>query len=135
MSDRIPLIYNLFPRYYRTIEEWCGAVPHIAAMAFTAVFVNPFHETGFSGSLYSVKDYFRLNPLFLEPGADGADFAPLSQFIARCNAAGLQPAMDLVINHTAIDSPLVPSTARGTNATCRAGLRHLLPLIPATRPR
>ncbi len=107
MSDRIPLIYNLFPRYYRTIEEWCGAIPHIAAMAFTVVFVNPFHETGISGSLYSVKDYFRLNPLFLKPGADRADFSPLSQFIARCNAAGLQPAMDLVINHTAIDSPLV----------------------------
>jgi starch synthase (maltosyl-transferring) len=103
----IPLIYNLFPRFYRAIDEWCDVVPHIKGMEFTAVFVNPFHETGLSGSLYSIRDYFRLNPLFLEPGADRTDFAPLSKFVAACTAAGLQPVMDLVINHTAIDSPLI----------------------------
>jgi len=102
-----PLIYNLFPRHYRTMAEWCGVMPHIGEMSFTAVFVNPFHETGNSGSLYAVKDYFRLNPLFLGPGADPTDFAPLSAFVAACARAGMQPVMDLVINHTAIDSPLV----------------------------
>jgi starch synthase (maltosyl-transferring) len=107
VPGRIPLIYNLFPRYYRTIHEWCGAVSHITEMAFTAVFVNSFNETGCSGSLYAVKNYFRLNPLFMESGADGADFASLSQFIAACTTSGLQPVMDLIINHTAIDSPLV----------------------------
>ncbi len=104
---RIPLIYNLFPRHFRTMNDWCSVIPHIRDMAFTAVFVNPFHETGNSGSLYSVKDYFRLNPLFLDEGSDPADFTGLSKFVESCNDAGMQPVMDLVINHTAIDSPLV----------------------------
>lgn len=109
MSNRTsaPLIYNLFPRYFTFIDEWNPALSHVKEMGFTAVFVNPFHETGFSGSLYAVKDYFRLNPLFLRKGQRPADFKPLEKFIAACNAAGLELIMDLVINHTAKDSPLV----------------------------
>jgi starch synthase (maltosyl-transferring) len=109
VSNRVsgPLIYNLFPRHFAAIDDWGRALPHVKEMGFTAVFVNPFHETGFSGSLYAVRDYFRLNPLFLRAGQDGADFKPLDKFIAGCGAAGLQLIMDLVINHTAKDSPLV----------------------------
>ena len=109
MSDRVsaPLIYNLFPRYFAAIDEWNQVLHHVKEMDFTAVFVNPFNETGFSGSLYAVKDYFRLNPLFLRPGQDPSDFTPLEKIIAGCGAAGLQLIMDLVINHTAKDSPLV----------------------------
>ncbi len=33
-------------------------------MGFNAVYINPFHYPGFSGSLYAVKDYYRLNPRF-----------------------------------------------------------------------
>jgi starch synthase (maltosyl-transferring) len=100
-------MYNLFPRNLTALDEWSGLIPHVKEMGFTAIFVNPFHETGFSGSLYAVKDYFRLNPLFLRPGQDPADFKPLEKFAAGCSAAGLEGIMDLVINHTAVDSPLV----------------------------
>jgi starch synthase (maltosyl-transferring) len=103
----VPIIYNLFPRHLPSIDDWSGIIPHIKEMAFNAVFVNPFHETGFSGSLYAIKDYFRLNPLFLRKGQDGVDFKPLKKFIRECNAAGLELLMDLVINHTAADSPLI----------------------------
>jgi starch synthase (maltosyl-transferring) len=100
-------MYNLFPRYFTAIDEWSSAIPAIAAMGFNALFVNPFHETGFSGSLYSIKDYFRLNPLFLRKGQDPSDFKPLKRFVADCKASGLDLIMDLVINHTAADSPLI----------------------------
>jgi starch synthase (maltosyl-transferring) len=101
-----PLIYNLFPRHMAAIDDWNRVVPHIKKMGFTAVFVNPFHEAGSSGSLYAVRDYYRLNPLLLRAGQDGADFAPLEKFVAGCRTAGLELIMDLVINHTAKDSPL-----------------------------
>jgi starch synthase (maltosyl-transferring) len=52
----VPLMYNLVPRYFAAIDEWSGAIPHVRAMGFNAMFINPFHETGFSGSLYSIKD-------------------------------------------------------------------------------
>jgi starch synthase (maltosyl-transferring) len=104
---QVPIIYNLFPRHLGPIDSWSAVIPHVREMAFNAVFVNPFHETGFSGSLYAIKDYFRLNPLFLRKGQDPSDFAPLKKFIRDCSAAGLDPLMDLVINHTAADSPLI----------------------------
>jgi starch synthase (maltosyl-transferring) len=109
VSNRVSgtLIYNLFPRHFAAIDDWSKILPHVNEMGFTAVFVNPFHETGFSGSLYAVRDYFRLNPLFLRNGQDPADFKPLEKFVAGCSAAGLELIMDLVINHSAKDSPLV----------------------------
>ena len=109
--DAPAIIYNLFPRHLNTIASWSKVIPHVKEMAFTGVFVNPFHETGFSGSLYAVKDYFRLNPLFLGKNRDPADLNPIAKFAADCAGAGLLPIMDLVINHTAIDSPLVQQHA------------------------
>jgi len=50
-------IYNLFPTLAGPIAGWTAQLPRIAAMAFNAVYINPFHYPGFSGSLYAVKDY------------------------------------------------------------------------------
>jgi starch synthase (maltosyl-transferring) len=101
-----PIIYNLFPRHFPTIDDWAGQLPHIADMGFNAVFVNPFFATGFSGSLYAVKDYYRLNPLFLAPSADPSDFSPVERFKESCTEHGIELIVDLVINHTAFDSLL-----------------------------
>lgn len=100
-------MYNLFPRHFRRIEEWTGVLDHAAKMGFNLLFINPFHQTGFSGSLYSIKDYYKLNPLFLAPGSDPADWSPLQEFVEQCETRGMRVVMDLVINHTAIDSVLV----------------------------
>jgi len=98
-------IYNLFPTLAGSIDRWTAELPHIAEMGFTWVYVNPFHATGSSGSLYAVKDYRQLNPLF-RGAASGDDDALLRGFIANARAAGLGVMMDLVINHTARDSVL-----------------------------
>jgi starch synthase (maltosyl-transferring) len=76
-------------------------------MGFNWIFVNPFHETGLSGSLYAIKNYYQLNPLFLKPGQDTSDWRPLKKFVAACKDSSLDLMMDLVINHTAFDSFLV----------------------------
>src|SRR5436190_1943214 len=57
-------IYNLFPNLAGPISGWTAELPRIAGMAFNAVYINPFHYPGFSGSLYAVKDYYCLNPRF-----------------------------------------------------------------------
>ncbi len=102
----VPIIYNLFPRHFKYMDEWINALPHIKAMNFNAVFVNPFHETGFSGSLYAVKDYYKLNPLFLRKDQSPADFGILQKFVDKCKSEKIDVIMDLVINHTAVDSVL-----------------------------
>src|SRR5271167_3885998 len=77
-------------------------------MGFNAVYINPFHYPGFSGSLYAVKDYYRLNPRF-RGGEAADDDALLAGFTAAAHAHGLRVIMDLVVNHTSRDSELVAS--------------------------
>jgi starch synthase (maltosyl-transferring) len=99
------LIYNLFPPLAGPIPRWEEHLDRIAAMGFTWIFLNPIHTPGLSGSLYAVKDYFGLNPLFHpEDGRDPE--AALAHFIREADRRGLKVMLDLVINHTAIDSPL-----------------------------
>jgi starch synthase (maltosyl-transferring) len=99
-------IYNLFPPLAGTVREWTAQLPRIAAMRFNAVYLNPFHYPGFSGSLYAVKDYYRLNPRF-RGDEEGDDEVLLAGFTAAAHALGLKVIMDLVVNHTARDSELV----------------------------
>jgi starch synthase (maltosyl-transferring) len=99
-------IYNLFPTRAGTIADWTAELPRIAAMAFNAVYLNPFHQPGFSGSLYAVKDYYRLNPRFRGAAKDSDDDL-LRGFTAAAKRQGLRVIMDLVVNHTAKDSDLV----------------------------
>jgi starch synthase (maltosyl-transferring) len=99
-------IYNLFPTLAGPITRWVEHVPRIADMAFNAIYVNPFHYPGFSGSIYAVKDYYRLNPQ-LRGTAGASDDDLLRGFTAAAAGAGLRVIMDLVVNHTARDSELL----------------------------
>ncbi len=100
------LIYNLFPLLAGTIPRWEEHLERIAAMGFTWIYLNPIHTPGLSGSLYAVKDYFGINPLFYpEDGRDPE--AALAHFLKEAARRGLKVMLDLVINHTAIDSNLV----------------------------
>jgi len=98
-------IYNLFPLLAGSVKDWEGHLDRISAMGFNWVFVNPFHTTGGSGSLYAVKDYYDLNPLFRGRSRRKADTL-IAGFTAAAEKRGLSVMMDLVINHTGIDSNL-----------------------------
>jgi starch synthase (maltosyl-transferring) len=100
------LIYNLFPLLAGSIPRWEDHLDRIADMGFTWIFLNPINTPGLSGSLYAVKDYFGINPRFYpESGRDPE--AALMHFLKEAGRRGLRVMLDLVINHTAIDSPLV----------------------------
>ena len=100
-----PRIYNLFPTLFGSIDRWSEQLERIAAMGFDWIYLNPFHETGYSGSLYAVKSYYRLNPLFRGTSNDSDDDL-LRGFVRAAAAAGLSVMMDLVVNHTARDADL-----------------------------
>jgi starch synthase (maltosyl-transferring) len=102
----IPIIYNLFPRLAGTIPDWLQHASRAAEMGFNWLYINSIHYPGFSGSLYAVKNYYRVNPQFLpnDTGKDG--LAELEETLLRFQDLGLWPMMDLVINHTSRDSPL-----------------------------
>lgn len=98
-------LYNLFPRLLGSMSRWREHFPRIKGLGFNSVWVNPFHYAGFSGSLYSPKDYFKFNPLFIDDNPSPNE--QLRETIAACHREGLLFIMDLVINHTAIDCTLV----------------------------
>ena len=101
-----PRIYNLFPLLVGPVSAWRGELPRIAQMNFDWVYVNPFHETGGSRSLYAIKDPFRLDPRFRDEGA-GSDDDQIRAFAEDAASHGLKVMADLVINHTANDARLV----------------------------
>jgi starch synthase (maltosyl-transferring) len=100
------ILYNLFPLLAGPFTRWGEHFTRAAAMGFEWVFVNPIQQVGASRSLYSVADYFRLNPALLDPTSVGSADDQCRQMIAHGRAAGLRLMIDLVINHCAYDSPL-----------------------------
>jgi starch synthase (maltosyl-transferring) len=102
-----PLVYNLFPRLVGPTTRWAEHARRAREMEFQWLYLNPWHYPGFSGSLYAVKDFRRLNPIFLPAGADPSSLEPLRYALRQIRQMGMKPVMDLVVNHTAKDSPLI----------------------------
>ena len=99
------MIYNLFPRLVGAMDRWPQHTARAREMGFNWIYLNPIQYPGFSGSLYAVKDYLRLNPLFIPHGAEDPE-QTLRQTLAAMHDQGLKVMMDLVVNHTAKDSLL-----------------------------
>lgn len=103
----VPLIYNLFPLLAGPTSRWPEHAERAAGMGFDWLYLNPWHYPGFSGSLYAPKELRQLNPQFLPPGGDPHDLEPLREALRQIEQRGLKPMMDLVVNHTARDAPLI----------------------------
>lgn len=101
------IIYNLFPTLVGPPERWVAHAERARAMGFNWIYLNPWHYPGFSGSLYAVKEPWRLHPLLVFPGQRDDDLSGLAETLRRLKGLGLGVMMDLVINHVAKDSPLV----------------------------
>ncbi|OHD06082.1 MAG: hypothetical protein A2Y34_00900 [Spirochaetes bacterium GWC1_27_15] len=98
-------IYNLFPRLYKNAKEWEKNITKISNMGFNCIYLNPFHYPGFSGSLYAPKDYYEYHPLFFSKVKSPDE--QLKDFIDACKEKNIDVFMDLVVNHTSIDCPLI----------------------------
>jgi starch synthase (maltosyl-transferring) len=85
---------------------WGAHFSRVAQMGFDWVFVNPIQQTGASGSLYSIADYYRINPTLTDGRSAAAPDEQVRQMTAAARNAGLKVMIDLVINHCAIDARL-----------------------------
>ncbi len=101
------IIYNLFPLLAGKFADWEKHIKRAADMGFNWIFVNPVQYTGVSGSLYSIKDYFSFNPLFVNEKSKKTPEEQVKKAISIANDMGVKIMVDLVINHCAIDSDLV----------------------------
>jgi starch synthase (maltosyl-transferring) len=76
-------------------------------MGFDWLFVNPVQRPGASGSIYSITDYFELNPALVEPTDPRSGQEQLRSVLDLARDRGMRPMADLVIDHCATDSELV----------------------------
>jgi starch synthase (maltosyl-transferring) len=122
-APQAPRIYNLFPRLAGKLPDWVPHLERAAGMNFNWVFLNPIHLTGGSGSLYSIKDYYRIDPAIVDGRGASAE-EQLRRVIEEGGRLGLKFMVDLVINHTATDSPLVGQHPGWYQHDERGNLRH-----------
>ena len=108
MSGRM-LIYNLFPLLAGTFPEWKKHLTRAAEMDFNWIFVNPIQKTGKSGSLYSIADYFSLNPFFIDHTSGKDPLEQVREMIKGAENLGLRVMIDLVINHCSVDAEILKS--------------------------
>jgi len=101
------IIYNLFPSLVGNVRDWKPHLIRAAEMGFDWIFINPIQYPGHSGSLYSIKDYFRLNPLFVDGAGPAESAAEFRRMAEDAQALGLKLMVDLVVSHCAFDSDLI----------------------------
>ncbi len=107
-------IYNLYPKLVGSMERWIENFDRIKDMNFNWIYVNPINAPGFSGSDYAIKNYYQYHPLFVcgEYNFDDLEGQKekgnelLKKVCNEADKRGMKFMMDLVINHTAIDSNL-----------------------------
>ena len=108
VAARHPIIYNLFPTLAGQAPRWVAHAERARRMGFGWIYLNSVLYPGFSGSLYAIKHYDRLHPL-LAPDETLSGLDALAPTIRSIRDLGLSVMVDLVINHTAKDNPLVAS--------------------------
>ena len=101
------IVYNLFPLLAGPFPGWVPHIERAAAMGFDWVFANPVQRPGASGSIYSIADYFELNPALIEPTDSRSGEDQLRSVLQSARDHGLRAMADLVIDHCAVDSGLV----------------------------
>lgn len=101
------IIYNLFPPLVGKFSEWNKHLERAAQMGFNWIFVNPVQLPGASGSLYSIRDYYSFNPLFLDEKSSKKPEEQLREMLQTAEKLGLSVMIDLVVNHCAVDSDLI----------------------------
>lgn len=101
------ILYNLFPLLAGSCKQWEPHLQRAADLGFDWIFVNPVQKPGYSGSLYSIVDYFQLHPLLADADSKLTLDEQLKATLAQGKKLGLKFMVDLVINHCAFDSQLI----------------------------
>lgn len=100
------IIYNLFPLLAGKLSNWQPHLERAAEMGFDWIFVNPIQKPGMSGSLYSIADYFQLDPRIVDPHSSHSAEEQMRAVTQTAERYGVRMMVDLVINHCAVDSKL-----------------------------
>ncbi len=103
------VIYELYPRSFSKGESFLSIIrkiPELKKLGVTVLWVMPInpigklHRKGTLGSPYSIQNYYKINPEY-------GTLADFEKLVKAVHHAGMHIIIDLVINHTAWDNPLI----------------------------
>lgn len=103
------VIYELYPRSFSKDESFQSIIrkiPQLKKLGVTVLWLMPIqpigvlNRKGTLGSPYSIRDYYKINPEF-------GTLQDFKQLVKAVHRAGMHIIIDLVINHTAWDNPVV----------------------------
>jgi len=106
---RDAVVYEVFPRAFSPEGNLAGVtarLDQLRELGVSVLWLMPVHEIGLKGrkgslgSPYAVRDYYSLNPAYGQP-------EDLQRLVRESHARGLRVILDVVMNHTAWDSPLL----------------------------
>ena len=138
MKNGILRLYNQFPSQYSSLQEMYDEHQRISELKFNAVWVNPLHLCSTNkierldkdapanllesvkGSCYAITQHFQMRDPFVASASsalNGDDYVfidknttrQLKRYTESAKQNNLIPIFDIVLNHAAIDSPLVDS--------------------------
>lgn len=106
---RSGVIYEIYPRQFSPTGDFKGVEAGLDHMQQTGISIlwlmpiNPIGEAkkkGTIGSPYAVKDYLGINPAY-------GTAADLKSLVRAAHQRGMKVIVDVVLNHTAWDNPLI----------------------------
>ena len=89
------------------MDTWLDHARRAQAMGFEWLHLHPIQQPGFSGSIYSIKDFFGLNPMLTHARSEISPMDQLRDVVKSIQHLGLKVALELVVTHVARDSTLV----------------------------
>ncbi len=97
-------IYTLIPSQCGKISQWYDEVRRVKKMGFNAIHLLPISQCGQSLSPYSSVSLKEIDKGYLEAVQDNDEFIKFVDFLVQ---EKIKLIVDLVLNHVAMDSPLL----------------------------
>jgi glycosidase len=89
------------------MRQWKESLQRIKSLGFNAVQILPITELDVSESPYSAKDFFNIDPAFLDPNDRRDGLSQFEDFVEEAARLGLRLCVDLVLNHVGASSKIV----------------------------
>ncbi len=97
-------VYTFIPNASGSIRHWPDDLKRIQDLGFNAVHVLPVTHMGTSQSPYAAVDLTSVDPGLLDHADPRCGIEQFDHFVQKAAAIGIRLIIDLVFNHTALDS-------------------------------
>ncbi|MFN8205915.1 MAG: alpha-amylase family glycosyl hydrolase [Bacteroidales bacterium] len=97
-------MYTIIPNASGTITDWISDLHRIRGMGFNAIHLLPLTSLDTSESPYAARDFFDIDPGYLDKNSSLDGLTQLEKFIEEAMKLEIRLVFDLVLNHVGVNS-------------------------------